>query len=114
MAICVALNVVCSWIIIPYFSIPFTLQTFSIFFTLYFLGAKRGTFAILVYILLGLIGIPVFSGFKSGVKVRHAKFGEGTVIAVKGSGENLIVDVAFKGVGIKSLSAKFAPMEIVK
>ncbi len=67
MAICVALNVVCSWIIVPYFSIPFTLQTFSIFFTLYFLGAKRGTFVILIYILLGLIGIPVFAGFKSGV-----------------------------------------------
>ena len=51
--------------------------------------------------------------FKSGVKVKHAKFGEGVVIAVKGSGDNLIADVAFKGVGIKSLSVKYAPMEIV-
>ena len=51
--------------------------------------------------------------YKSGTKVRHAKFGEGTVIMVKGEGENVIVDVAFKGVGIKSLSAKFAPMEII-
>ena len=51
--------------------------------------------------------------YKSGTKVRHTKFGEGTVIMVKGEGENLIVDVAFKGVGIKSLSAKFAPMEII-
>ncbi len=51
--------------------------------------------------------------YKSGIKVKHAKFGEGVVIAVKGEGENLIVDVAFKGIGIKSLSAKFAPMEIV-
>ena len=66
-AICIALNVVCSWITVPFFSIPFTLQTFSIFFTLYFLGAKKGTVAIFIYILLGLIGIPVFSGFKSGV-----------------------------------------------
>ncbi len=54
-----------------------------------------------------------YSGYKSGVKVKHVKFGEGIVIATKGSGDNLIVDVAFKGVGIKSLSAKFAPMEIV-
>ena len=52
-------------------------------------------------------------GYKSGVKVKHAKFGEGTVIAVKGQGENIIVDVAFKGIGIKSLSAKFAPLEII-
>lgn len=51
--------------------------------------------------------------YKSGVKVKHKKFGEGTIIAVKGEGDNLIVDVAFKGVGIKSLSVKFAPMEIV-
>ncbi|MBE7087713.1 MAG: ATP-dependent DNA helicase PcrA, partial [Clostridiales bacterium] len=37
------------------------------------------------------------SAYKSGVKVHHAKFGEGTVITVKGSGDNIIVDVAFKG-----------------
>ena len=53
------------------------------------------------------------SKYKTGVKVKHVKFGEGTVIATKGVGDNMIVDVAFKGVGIKSLSAKFAPMEIV-
>ncbi|MBR2498341.1 MAG: UvrD-helicase domain-containing protein [Clostridia bacterium] len=54
-----------------------------------------------------------YEKYKTGVKVRHVKFGEGTVINTKGSGDNLIVDVAFKGVGIKSLSAKFAPMEIL-
>ncbi len=54
-----------------------------------------------------------YSGYRTGIKVIHKKFGEGTVIAVKGSGDTMIVDVAFKGVGIKSLSAKYAPMEIV-
>lgn len=54
-----------------------------------------------------------YGGYKSGVKVKHAKFGEGTVIVVKGSGDNIIVDVAFKGVGIKALSVKYAPMEII-
>lgn len=54
-----------------------------------------------------------FDKYKTGVKVKHTKFGEGMVINVKGVGENLIVDVAFKGVGIKSLSAKYAPMEIL-
>lgn len=53
------------------------------------------------------------SEYKSGVKVKHCKFGDGIIVAVKGSGDNLIVDVAFKGVGIKSLSVKYAPMEIV-
>ncbi len=51
--------------------------------------------------------------YKSGTKVRHVKFGEGVVIAVKGQGENTIADVAFKGVGIKSLALKYAPMEII-
>lgn len=54
-----------------------------------------------------------YSKYKTGVKVKHTKFGEGMVINVKGAGDNLIVDVAFKGVGIKSLSAKFAPMEVL-
>ncbi len=50
------------------------------------------------------------SKYKSGARVKHAKFGEGVVIAVKGTG---IVDVAFKGVGVKSLSVKYAPMELL-
>ena len=54
------------------------------------------------------------SAYKSGVKVKHVRFGEGTVIMVKGSADNLVVDVAFKGVGVKSLSVKYAPMEIIK
>ncbi len=54
-----------------------------------------------------------YGKYRSGVMVKHAKFGVGTVIMVKGEGDNIIVDVAFKGVGIKSLSVKFAPMEIV-
>ncbi len=54
-----------------------------------------------------------FNVYRRGIKVKHVKFGEGTVIDVKGNGENITVDVAFKGVGIKSLSVKFAPMEII-
>ncbi len=53
------------------------------------------------------------AGIKTGVKVKHPKFGEGMVIAVKGMGDNMIADVAFKGVGIKSLSLKYAPLEII-
>lgn len=54
-----------------------------------------------------------YGAYKSGVKVNHAKFGQGVIITVKGAGDNVIVDVAFKGVGIKSLSVKYAPMEII-
>ncbi len=54
-----------------------------------------------------------YSRYKTGVRVRHTKFGEGMIINVKGEGDNLIVNVAFGGVGIKALSVKYAPMEIL-
>ncbi len=54
-----------------------------------------------------------YSKYKAGVKVKHLKFGVGTVINVKGEGDNVIVNVAFNGVGIKALSVKYAPMEIL-
>lgn len=56
----------CSWISIPT-AVPFTMQTFAIFFMLSALGGKRGTASIAVYILLGAIGVPVFSNFNSGI-----------------------------------------------
>ncbi len=60
-----ALMVICSWISLP-FTIPFTMQTFAIFLALLILGAKKGTISIIVYISLGVIGLPVFAGFSSG------------------------------------------------
>ncbi|MBQ7642699.1 MAG: UvrD-helicase domain-containing protein [Clostridia bacterium] len=51
---------------------------------------------------------------KSGTKIKHKKFGEGTVIALKQSGADVVGDVAFKGIGIKSLVLKLAPIEIVE
>lgn len=68
MAVGAVLIAVCSWISIPS-AVPFTLQTFAVFCVLGLLGGKRGTISIIVYILLGAIGIPVFSGFKAGFGV---------------------------------------------
>lgn len=59
---------ICSWISIPT-AVPFSMQTFAVFLTVGLLGGKRGTMAILIYILLGAIGIPVFTGFSGGVGV---------------------------------------------
>lgn len=67
-ALFVGLISVCAWIQIP-FTIPFTLQTFAIFLTLLCLGGKNGLLAIISYILLGLVGAPVFSGFRGGFAV---------------------------------------------
>ena len=47
---------VCSWISVPYV-VPFTLQTFGVFLAVGVLGGKRGTLAVLIYILLGCVGL---------------------------------------------------------
>ena len=57
---------ICSWISIPAV-VPFTLQTFAVFLSVTVLGGKRGTLSVLVYILLGAIGVPVFAGFSGGL-----------------------------------------------
>ena len=56
----------CSYITIPTV-IPITLQTMGIFITLELLGGKKGTFSVLLYILIGSLGVPVFSGFRGGI-----------------------------------------------
>ena len=67
-AIFAVLIAICSWISIP-LTVPITLQTFGVFMAVGVLGGKRGTLAVLVYILLGAIGIPVFSGFTGGIGI---------------------------------------------
>ena len=57
---------VCSWITIPG-TVPFTLQTFAVFCVLCAFGAKVGTLAVITYIALGAVGLPVFSNFNSGI-----------------------------------------------
>ena len=68
-AVMVALNCICAWISLPVWDISFTLQTFSVFLTLGLLGGKLGTLTIGVYLLLGAVGFPVFSGFRGGLGV---------------------------------------------
>lgn len=57
---------VCAWISIPA-AVPFTLQTFGVFLAVAVLGGKRGTLAVLIYLLLGAVGMPVFAGFNGGL-----------------------------------------------
>lgn len=54
-------------ITLPFTIVPFTLQTFIIGLTVTILGTKTGTWAIVMYLFLGLIGIPVFAGGASGI-----------------------------------------------
>ena len=62
------------------------------------------------------MGTPIAhndSGFSLGQRVRHAKFGEGTIINLEGSGEHSRLQVAFQGQGIKWLVAAYARLETV-
>ena len=63
-----ALIAICSWISIPA-AIPFSLQTFAVFLSVSVLGGKRGTLAVVAYVLMGAIGIPVFAEFTGGIGI---------------------------------------------
>lgn len=65
---------ICAWICIPSV-IPFTMQTFGVFLNFGVLRGKKGTCAVCLYILLGIIGIPVFNGGSSGIGVVLGKTG---------------------------------------
>jgi biotin transport system substrate-specific component len=62
-----ALTAVGSLVTIPLPLIPITLQTFFVYLSGVILGSKRGAFSQILYVLIGIIGVPVFSGFKSGI-----------------------------------------------
>ena len=69
MALMVALICVCAWISIPAPPplVPFTLQTFAIFVVSGLFGWKKSGIILCVYVLLGMVGLPVFTQFKGGV-----------------------------------------------
>lgn len=66
-ALSVAILTVCSWINIPLGPVPFTLQTFAIFVIAGLFNWRMSLSSVVIYILLGAVGVPVFAGFKSGV-----------------------------------------------
>ena len=69
-ALFAAIIAIMSQISIPTpFGVPVSLQTFAVALCGYFLGAKKGAAALLVWIAIGAVGIPVFTGFKGGIAV---------------------------------------------
>lgn len=53
-------------IVIPISPVPISFTNLAIYFTVILLGGKKGTICYLVYLLIGFVGVPVFSGFTSG------------------------------------------------
>ena len=68
MALMVAMNCVSAYIIIPlpYSLSPLALQTMIVNLTGYVLNAKQAFMTMLVYLLVGLAGVPVFTGGSAG------------------------------------------------
>lgn len=64
-----ALLAICAWISLPLSNLRFTLQTFGLYLALLTLGGKWGSITVLVYIALGCVGLPVFSGFQGGLGI---------------------------------------------
>ena len=70
----VAFTVVASWISIP-FLVNFSLQTMVIFIISALLGFRKSMISVLIYIFLGIIGLPIFSGFGAGIGVVSGPHG---------------------------------------
>lgn len=85
---------VCSWISVP-LTVPITLQTFGVFAALGVLGGKKGTIAVIVYVLLGAVGLPVFAGFKLGI---------GTLLGTTGG---YIIGFVLSGIVYWAITDKF-------
>ena len=51
---------------LPIGIVPISLTNLVIYFSIYVLGGKRGTLSYIVYLFIGLVGLPVFSGFSGG------------------------------------------------
>jgi biotin transport system substrate-specific component len=67
-ALFAALICVCAPLSIAIGPVSITLATFAVYLAASVLGWKRGTLAVIVYILIGAVGVPVFSNFSGGLQ----------------------------------------------
>ncbi len=51
---------------LPISPVPISLTNFAIYLAIYVLGTKRGILSYVIYLLIGLVGLPVFSAFTGG------------------------------------------------
>ncbi|GAB3034784.1 biotin transporter BioY [Parafrigoribacterium mesophilum] len=70
-----ALTALSAQLIIPMYPVPFTMQTFVVLIVGSTLGTARGTLSMLLYAVLGLVGLPIFGGATSGPAVLFGASG---------------------------------------
>lgn len=51
---------------LPFSPVPISLTNLAVYFSIYVLGMKKGSISYVIYLLIGLVGIPVFSSFTGG------------------------------------------------
>lgn len=66
-AVMTAVTCVLAPLSIPIGEVPISFTNLVIYFTLYLLGWRRASVSYLVYMLIGMVGVPVFSGFAGGL-----------------------------------------------
>ena len=97
-----AIIAICAQISFPLPSgVPLTLQTFAVLLAGIVLGPKKGALAVIVYILLGAAGIPVFTQFRGGINVIAGPTG-GFILSFPimafaagiGAGKNSVIGLA--------------------
>ena len=86
---------------VPIGAIPISLANFVICLTAWLLGPKFGTLSVVIYLAIGLIGVPVFSGYGAGLaKVAGPTGGDavrpvGTVYLGAARGDTVYVKKLF-------------------
>jgi biotin transport system substrate-specific component len=70
-----ALTAVGAFISIPIYPVPLTLQTLFTLLAAMTLGSVMGASSQIIYVLLGIVGIPVFAGFKAGIGILFGPTG---------------------------------------
>ncbi|MGI5970504.1 MAG: biotin transporter BioY [Oscillospiraceae bacterium] len=109
MALCAlfaAVITVCSWITIPA-AVPFTMQTFAVFLAGGLGGGKRAAASVLVYVLLGAAGLPVFHGFTGGIGILLGSTG-GYILGFIGAALTMWLFERLFGTGSLALASGMA------
>jgi len=70
-----ALTAVGAFISIPLYPIPLSLQSLFTLLAAMILGSVMGALSQIIYVLLGVIGLPVFAGFKAGIGILFGPTG---------------------------------------
>lgn len=107
-ALTVAITAVSAWVTVPLGPVPFTLQIFAVAFMVLVLQPKEAVAAITVYLVLGALGVPVFSGMRGGIGVLAGATGGFLWGYLLGVGLAVAVRFALKAVLARDGQAKGA------